>query len=118
MHVSQQRVSFLKAWLIYGVTAIVFTIIATILNGTGSSHPSTLGTVVFSGLLGIGINLFAVICVYIHMKEINMGVLVNVGNKHTIGNVHLVVMLLLHTKPGDCVISEVINFILVPNYVI
>lgn len=74
--VLQQRVSFLKVWLIYGIAAIVFTIIASILNGTGSSHPSTLGTAVFSGLLGIGFNLFSIICVHIHIKEINEGVFI------------------------------------------
>ncbi|XP_037050951.1 uncharacterized protein LOC119084902 [Bradysia coprophila] len=71
---NQQRTAFLKAWLIYGVTAVIVTIIATILNATGSSHPSTLGTAVFSGLFGIGFNFFSVICVHIHVKEINEGV--------------------------------------------
>lgn len=72
----QKRVSYLKAWLIYGIVAFTVSIIGIILNAGGSTHSATVGTAVVSGLLGIAINLFALIVVYIHMKEINEGVFI------------------------------------------
>ncbi len=71
----QKRVSYIKAWLIYGIVAIVVSIISIILNAAGSLS-ATVGTAVISGILGIAINLFALIVVYIHMKEINEGVFI------------------------------------------
>lgn len=71
----QKRVSFIKAWIIYAITAIVVSIIGVILDSSGS-YGSTTGTAVVSGILGIAINLFSVIVVYIHMKEINEGVFI------------------------------------------
>lgn len=73
--VLQKRVSYIKAWIIYAITAIVVSIIGVILNSSGS-YGSTTGTAVVSGILGIAINLFSVIVVYIHMKEINEGVFI------------------------------------------
>lgn len=72
----QKRVGYLKAWLIYGITALAVSIIGIILNASGSTHSSTVGTAVVSGILGIGINLFTLVVVYIHMKEINEGVFI------------------------------------------
>lgn len=72
----QKRVSFLKAWLIYGITALAVSIIGIALNARGTTHGSAVGAAVVSGLLGIGINLFTFVVVYIHIREINEGVFI------------------------------------------
>lgn len=72
----QKRASYIKAWLIYGITAFVVSIIGIILNSSGTSIGATTGTAVISGILGIAVNLFSIIVVYIHMKEINEGVFI------------------------------------------
>lgn len=75
LNILQKRVSFIKAWLIYGLVAVAVSIFGIILNAAGSSSV-TVGTAVVSGILGIGINVFSLIVVYIHMKEINAGVFI------------------------------------------
>lgn len=72
----QKRVGFLKAWLIYGITSLAVSIIGITLTAGGSTHGSAVGPAVISGLLGIGVNLFTFIVVYIHIKEINEGVFI------------------------------------------
>lgn len=72
----QKRVSFIKAWLIYAIIALVLSIIGIILNASGYAYGGTVGTAVVSGLLGIAINVFSITVVYIHMKEINEGVFI------------------------------------------
>jgi len=70
---NQKRVSYLKAWVVYGIIAVVLDLVVIILGSLGY-FGSLIGLPIATGVISMAVNIFTVVVVYIHINEINAGV--------------------------------------------